>query len=160
MGVWRAHGLRDSTNARVDPKPRAVAALLRVHTLNAASLQEQPICLRAGYVAYDLVATRGGMTLMVELLVPTEWCTAAARRFRTRLSPWDCEKSPLPALNAWQADAVYNVRASKRSVVNTCRAGSGSLPPPPSRSTQEPVGIGVTCLAPCSSMQLDSDLGE
>ena len=55
---------------------------------------------------------------------------------------------------------MYNVRASKRSVVNTCRAGSGSLPTPPSRSTQEPVGIGVTCLAPCSSMQLDRDPGE
>ena len=55
---------------------------------------------------------------------------------------------------------MYNVRASKRSVVNTCRAGSGSLPTPPSRSTQEPVGIGVTCLAPCSSMQLDRGLGE
>ena len=43
-----------------------------MHTLNAASLQEQPICLRAGYVAYDLVATQGGVTLMLELLVPTE----------------------------------------------------------------------------------------
>ena len=112
-------------------------------------------------VAYDLVATQGGVTLMLELLVPTErWPVLTAGSVTLTFAVWECEKSLLPTLNAWQADPVYNVRASKRSVVNTCRAGSGSLPTPPSRSTQEPVGIGVTCLAPCSSMQLDRDLGE
>ena len=54
------------------PNPEHSPHSFRVHTLNAGSLQEQAICLRTGYVAYDLVATRGGMTLMVELLVPTQ----------------------------------------------------------------------------------------
>jgi len=54
------------------PNPEHSPHSFRVHTLNAVSLQEQPICLRARYVAYDLVATQGGVTLMVELIVPTE----------------------------------------------------------------------------------------
>lgn len=54
------------------PNPEHSPHSFRVHTLNAASLQELLICLRAGYVAYDLVATQGGVTLMLELLVPTE----------------------------------------------------------------------------------------
>jgi len=50
--------------------------------------------------------------------VPTErWpvLTAGSRDADIRR---DCEQSLLPTLNAWQADAVYNVRASKRSVQN------------------------------------------
>jgi len=83
------------------------------------------------------------MTLMVELLVPTEWWRRFDGSSLLRILS-SLLKSLLPALNAWQAEAVYDVRASKRSVVYMCRAGSGSLPTPLPTSLakkQAPAGL-------------------
>ena len=86
---WRCHvgRLESARPARQHQRscrpqtPRHSSHSFRVHTLNAASLQEQPICLRAGHVAYDLVATQGGVTLMVEL--PTERWHCGGSTFRS-----------------------------------------------------------------------------
>ena len=80
---WRRHVGR-SVSARparqeqrsCRPQPRALSTP-NPECAGATELSQGRVC-----VAYDLVATRGGVTLMVELLVPTErWPVLTASQF-------------------------------------------------------------------------------